>query len=329
MWIIQLATRKLIDIKSSTYNPSIFCSLHSPCIKQKGESKNDNQQNILFANYSIVCVWRFLDSKTPIMYIFYINRVYKFPGNASSLYFNNKTIIVGTKEGTLQLFDLREDNSLYVNEDFEYKYDNESTGVHKTYIRKTGYKELGLFVRDPSFTTEYTNSILSEIVSICHIPIDKSYNQDVSNTDDNLLFQIAVLDINGNISIYNAIKTPVDMYYIIIFRKPATGLRYGSTIKLLEIMTIPNELKEGLSKCMSVCDDFDNKLYCCMGILGSISKKDIGLLSSTNTKTIFSSGSTIFNPPYDTLSEGEYITFNHSNNHLALVAWSGGWVWYI
>lgn len=94
-------------------------------------------------------------------------------------------------------------------------------------------------------------------------------------------------------------------------------------------MTIPNELKEGLSKCMSVCDDFDNKLYCCMGILGSISKKDIGLLSSTNTKSIFSSGSTIFNPPYDTLSEGEYITFNHSNNHLALVAWSGGWVWYI
>lgn len=64
---------------------------------------------------------------------------------------------------------------------------------------------------------------------------------------------------------------------------------------------------------------FDNRLYCCMGELGSIIKKNINLLSENKKNKVF-------NPPYDSLSEGEYISFNPNNKHLVLVGWSCGWV---
>lgn len=70
---------------------------------------------------------------------------------------------------------------------------------------------------------------------------------------------------------------------------------------------------------MCVNEDFDNRLYCCMGELGSIIKKNMNLLSETRTQTVF-------NPPYDALCEGEYVEFNCKNKHLALVGWSCGWV---
>lgn len=88
MWVSQLSSRKLIDLKSSTYNPSVFCSLHSKAITStntnvkskskngesksegKSESKTDTSSNIdpncAFPQYSIACIWKFLDSKIPV-----------------------------------------------------------------------------------------------------------------------------------------------------------------------------------------------------------------------------------------------------------------------
>lgn len=91
MWISQLSSRQLIDLKSSTYNPSVFCSLHSKAVttntnvkskkgESKSESKSDTQSNIdpncSFPQYSIACIWKFLDSKTPVTYIFLISISY-------------------------------------------------------------------------------------------------------------------------------------------------------------------------------------------------------------------------------------------------------------